>query len=366
MEPARKLELADLCVDVLLLIFDRFDIEMLCAVAGTCQRLQTIARKSFDSRKITKVYYGPRFKVANNHEIIIEDPDLFCDVMFHFGHCFTAAEIGFNSPKNALIYEALGTYGAESVTSLHLRGWGYFDRPVNSANALFANLEYLKLTCCRLTKYGRLPLHECTSLLSLDILECNTFDMSMYLRHTFPVLEKFAINHLPHTTASEDFLHRHPLVYDLHLKCSIDEWMPWQSMPALRILHITKASHVRFHDWMPEHLKRIVSGIESPVFEELRVKCYFNHLFQRQYFNGLHELCLRRNVSLVLHGRYSPMAHETLDEVIEKFNRFDTEEQNDTLVIQRAYAEFGRPLPGPPPRRLQEHSNFRNVRFQTY
>lgn len=206
-EPLTVKNLLDFCPELLLEIFERFDHAELCAVADTCCHLQQVARRIFEKRKITKIYYGPRFTARNAEEIVIESPKVFFRTLRHFGRFIRSAEIGFSTPKNAFIYNALELYGAGYLRALHMRGWGYFDRKVVDARKLFSNLEELRLSSCRTSIYGHIPFEYCQNLTSITTSDDNI------TTYTFPSLVTFNWSRYPAFDLQETlttFIDRHP------------------------------------------------------------------------------------------------------------------------------------------------------------
>lgn len=96
------MEFMDLGIDCLRECLDHLDIETLCAVAATCQRLQALAQASFAARKITKIEFNGFLEQG---VVMINDERILYNVLKYFGECITSLAVYISSVTHGRIFD---------------------------------------------------------------------------------------------------------------------------------------------------------------------------------------------------------------------------------------------------------------------
>lgn len=231
------IELMDLDMDCLRELCDRLDIELLCALAGTCLRMQAIAQESFLAKKIKNVQFRKhisecrpnKFKVWSG-TLLVNSDEFPIGTLKHFGESFTSARITCGYPQffqddrrrrarelarycNRKICHVrdmfswrtkeeqekfeiahriqenscdwLARYCSETMRTLHLAYFSHFGTTMRK-NPLFANLTELSLFNCSFTNF---PFAEFKQLSTLVLNYCAKETFEECLEATFPHLK---------------------------------------------------------------------------------------------------------------------------------------------------------------------------------
>lgn len=274
-QPSSSVELMHLSDDILLDIFDRFDIESLCTIAGTCHHLQAIARKSFQNRKIDTLHMQV-FSAKTPNQYTALTPAIFLQVVRHFGSFLRKVVIGYIGDfcRHSAVYKALPIYCVGTLTELDVMSvapYPLFDD--SRAIELFAHLTKLKLNMVSFVQEQHLY-SNCPELRELRVIDSSA-GMEMCLASNYPKLQKILLQYSYHRDVSLDGFqafctrHRDQLV-DVHFDCGEQRFDPHAidltGLQRLTVRHFySPIPWVRAQRWIS---LRIIDGKSNSHFAE--------------------------------------------------------------------------------------------------
>lgn len=180
-------------MDCVLHIFEKLDIQALCAVAGTSKKLQSIARKFFGLRKLTRGYFvclgDSRDDSVGLKRVQVSDPLLFKNILKQFGEYLRIISIGVCNDSLS-IFKYIEKYcSGGTLQSLKVRGDLDIEQLIDvDMSSLFKHLQNLQLHFCTydMLKY---PFGVCEALVSINIQICDEKLVADVLKHEFPSLK---------------------------------------------------------------------------------------------------------------------------------------------------------------------------------
>lgn len=268
-------EIMDLSDVHLLEMFDHFDMEALCAIAGTCQRFKDIARTSFKSRKIANLQITIFGTFAKNGYTAMT-PAIFLQIVRHFGDLLHSIKYGYIGEFvfKPNVFKAMPVYCAGTLRELTTFGahpYTVLDDP--RAIELFSHLTKLELHMVSFPSDAHLY-SVCNALEELIIDDASTAQ-DLCMANTYPNLKRIEVTHYRQNPKAlvdfREFCLRHEgQLIDVYFDCGEHRLVPQSArlnvLQRLTVRHFcTDIEWARAQRWIG---LRIIDGKSNTHFAE--------------------------------------------------------------------------------------------------
>lgn len=197
----KPMEFMDLGTDCYREICDRLDNELLCALAGTCRQLQTIAQASFAAKKISSISFSRNDLGFGDAHLQVKSAAHLFAALRHFGQFFNtstlfcgpgnvrSASLGQDQRIQENVFDYFARHCCDKLKTMFLQN---FDRcgTAMDKNPLLAKIEILSMSCC---SFLRFPFGDLQNLTKITVSVCARTTMSKCLDATYPQLRQLNV-----------------------------------------------------------------------------------------------------------------------------------------------------------------------------